>query len=72
MLFMAWEALGRRQLSNPSTPPSHDGRGRDGPGRDGTGPTLEPEQQGLGFLGFGRNWPGLALMAIGAALLLFG
>ncbi|MDK1377692.1 MULTISPECIES: hypothetical protein [unclassified Sinorhizobium] len=76
MLFMAREALGRRQLSNPS-PRSYDGIGQDGIGQDGigqegTGPTLEPEQQGLGFLGLARNWPGLVLMAIGAVFLLFG
>ncbi|WP_331373262.1 hypothetical protein [Sinorhizobium chiapasense] len=61
MLFMAREALGRRNLSNPS--PSS---------QDGNGPTLEPDEQGLGFLGLARNWPGLALMAVGAVLLLFG
>ncbi|WEX88156.1 hypothetical protein PZN02_000616 [Sinorhizobium garamanticum] len=66
MLFMAREALVRRNLSNPS-PPSQDGTDQ-----GGTGPTLEPERQGLRFLGFARNWPGLALMAVGAVLLLFG
>jgi hypothetical protein len=37
--------------------------------RDGT---LEPQHRGLRFLGLASNWPGLALMAFGAVLLLFG
>ncbi|MCA1403855.1 hypothetical protein I6F26_04455 [Ensifer sp. IC3342] len=65
MLFMAWAALGRRNLSKPS-PPSQDGIDQ-----GGTGPTLEPQRQGLRFLGLAQNWPGLVLMAIGAVILLF-
>jgi hypothetical protein len=38
------------------------------PARD----TLEPPRRGVGFLGFGANWPGLLLMAIGAILLVSG
>jgi hypothetical protein len=38
------------------------------PARD----TLEPPRRGVGFLGFGANWPGILLMAIGAVLLLSG
>ena len=35
--------------------------------------TLEPPQpRGLGFLGFGTNWPGILLMAIGAVGLMSG
>ena len=36
------------------------------------GDTLEPTRRGVGFLGLGANWPGILLMAIGAALLLSG
>nr|WP_255647692.1 hypothetical protein [Ensifer sp. IC4062] len=61
MLLMVREALSRRRLSSPS-------RASEG----GAGPTLEPSRQGVAFLGFTRNWPGLALMAVGAVLLLFG
>ncbi|MDK1488470.1 hypothetical protein QN219_00120 [Sinorhizobium sp. 7-81] len=61
LLLMVREALGRRRLSGPSRATE-----------SGTGPTLEPARQGLGFLGLVRNWPGMALMAIGAVLLLFG
>nr|WP_153438905.1 hypothetical protein [Sinorhizobium terangae] len=66
MLFMAREALVRRDLSNPSP------QSQDRIDQGGTGPTLEPKRQGLGFLSLARNWPGLALMAVGAVLLLFG
>ena len=38
------------------------------PARD----TLEPPRRGVGFLGFGANWPGILLMAIGAILLVSG
>jgi hypothetical protein len=44
-------------------------------GRDSSRPvrdTLEPPRRGLGFLGFGANWPGILLMAIGAVLLVSG
>ena len=34
--------------------------------------TLEPPRRGVGFLGFGTNWPGILLMAIGAILLVSG
>ena len=46
-----------------------------GSGSSGSGPgpdTLEPPRRGLGFLGFGPNWPGFLLIAIGAILLLSG
>ncbi|WP_088346854.1 MULTISPECIES: hypothetical protein [Rhodomicrobium] len=35
------------------------------------GNTLEPEQPASG-LGFSANWPGLAMLALGAVLLLVG
>jgi len=44
-------------------------------GRESSQPvrgTLEPSRRGLGFLGIGANWPGIALMAIGAVLLVSG
>jgi hypothetical protein len=34
------------------------------------GPTLEPARRGVRFLGLGSNWPGIAMMAVGAILLL--
>ncbi|MBB2793813.1 UNVERIFIED_ORG: hypothetical protein GGD58_002672 [Rhizobium pisi] len=37
-----------------------------------TGATLEPRRQGLRFLGLSRNWPALAIIAVGALLLVFG
>lgn len=36
------------------------------------GATLEPRRQGLRFLGLSRNWPALAIIAVGALLLVFG
>lgn len=36
------------------------------------GATLEPRRQGLRFLGLSRNWPSLAVIAVGALLLVFG
>jgi hypothetical protein len=47
------EALSRRRLNDP---------------HGETAQTLEPGRQGLGFLGPTRTWPGLALIAIGAAI----
>jgi len=34
--------------------------------------TLEPSRGGVRFLGLGANWPGILLMAIGAALCVVG
>ncbi|WP_208247289.1 hypothetical protein WGT02_25280 (plasmid) [Rhizobium sp. T1470] len=34
--------------------------------------TLEPQHQGLRFLGLSKNWPGLVIIALGALLLAFG
>lgn len=36
------------------------------------GATLEPRRQGLRFLSLARNWPALAVIAVGAVLLVFG
>ncbi|HXV30859.1 MAG TPA: hypothetical protein VD840_11045 [Sinorhizobium sp.] len=62
ILYLAVEALGRRRLSEAPDPSE-----KEDPTR-----TLEPRRQGLRFLGLARNWPGVALMVGGAALLLFG
>ena len=59
ILYMARNAIWRGPLSGPDS--SRPVRG-----------TLEPRRRGLGFLGFGSNWPGLLLMAIGAVLLVSG
>lgn len=61
ILYMAGHAIWRGRLSkSPSLPPA--------PPRG----TLEPPARGVRFLGLGENWPGLALMVLGAILLLFG
>jgi hypothetical protein len=36
------------------------------------GSTLEPRGQGLRYLGIFKNWTGLAIIAAGALLLVFG
>ena len=61
LIYLAGEALRRGRLSGTtgSSPPVRDG-------------TLEPRRHGVGFLGLTTNRPGLALMAIGALLLIFG
>jgi hypothetical protein len=61
LLLLFREALGHRRLSDPHPT-----------GEVGTKPTLEPRGQGIRFLGLGRNWPGLAMIAAGAVLLIFG
>ena len=57
VLFMAAQAIWRGRLS-----------GRQFRSRS-TSDTLEPQGRGSGF-GLVANWPGLALMALGALLLL--
>jgi hypothetical protein len=59
ILYTARTAIWRGPLSGPDS--SRPVRG-----------TLEPPRRGLGFLGFGTNWPGILLMAIGAVLLASG
>lgn len=61
LLYIFREALGRRRLSDPHRSEVTDTR-----------PTLEPSGQGVRFLGLGRNWPGVAMMAVGAVLLISG
>ena len=60
VIFLAKAALDRGRLSGTKEAPADV--------RDGT---LEPQHRGLRFLGLASNWPGLALMAFGAVLLLF-
>jgi len=59
MLLMAFQPIWRGRLS---------GRTRL---RSRPGDTLEPERPAGGF-GIKTNWPGLALIALGAAMLLAG
>jgi hypothetical protein len=61
MLYMAGVALWQKRLSGPTRTPEGQTRG-----------TLEPSPHGVRFLGLTRNWPGMALFAMGAILLLFG
>ena len=60
VLFTAAQAIWRGRLSGPRRAPS-------GVARD----TLEPPNPASGF-GLKANWPGLALIAFGAFLLLIG
>ena len=60
LLYLLREALGGLRLSEPHRSP------------ESGAPTLEPQQQGLAFLGLTRNWPGLCMMALGAILLISG
>ena len=46
--------------------------GSGGTRAEATGPTLEPPGSGISVFGLSRNWPGLALMALGGILLLAG
>ena len=59
VLFTAAQAIWRGRLS-----------GRR-PHSRWTSDTLEPQERGSGF-GFKANWPGLALIALGAILLIAG
>jgi hypothetical protein len=60
VVYMAGQALWRGRLSRPR---------QSLPG----GVTLEPERrEAAAGLGFKANWPGLALLALGAVLLLAG
>jgi hypothetical protein len=60
VLFLANQAIGRGRLS--------------GQGASSSAPvdTLEPPRQSMRFLGMGSNWPGIVLIVVGGALLLFG
>jgi hypothetical protein len=59
MAYMAAAAIYRGRMSDPHRNPG-----------DTTDVTLEPRQRGLSFLGVKANWPGIALFALGAVLLL--
>lgn len=61
LLYLAGQTIwyGRMSGATPSRPVS-------------SGTTLEPPRRGVRFLGLGSNWPGIALMALGAILLLAG
>ncbi|PDS78341.1 hypothetical protein [Rhizobium sp. L43] len=58
LLFLFSSVLGRKP-SNPHQLPQG-------------GTTLEPQRQGLRFLGLSKNWPALAVIAVGALLLAVG
>ncbi len=58
VLYTLWQALGGRPLTDPS---------RLSQGEQ----TLEPRRQGLDFLGLTKNWPGVALMVLGAICVLY-
>ena len=36
------------------------------------GATLEPDRRSMRFMGLSANWPGIALMVVGAVMLLWG
>jgi hypothetical protein len=59
LVYMAWSAIQRGRMSDPSPKQGDVGKR-----------TLEPRQRGLGFLGWRANWPGLVSAAVGALLLL--
>lgn len=59
VLQLFWQALRRRPLSDPHRSAST------------ANITLEPRSQGLRFLGLARNWAGVAMIAIGMAILIF-
>jgi len=59
LVYMAWSTIRRGRMSDPGAKPNDAGKR-----------TLEPTRRGLGFLGWQRNWPGLALTGLGALLLL--
>ncbi|MCT7378424.1 hypothetical protein [Chelativorans salis] len=59
VLYSAGTAIYRGRMSNPH-------RSRAG------ARTLEPKHSGIRAIGLADKWPGLALIVIGAAILLFG
>jgi hypothetical protein len=61
LVYMAGQAIWRGPLSGA-------GRGR----APVSGQTLEPPHRGLRMFGLARNWPGLALIAVGMVLLFAG
>ena len=61
VVYMARMAIFRGDLSGPHAPAYDPGS-----------VTLEPFHRGLRFLGVQANWPGIAMIVLGALLLLFG
>jgi hypothetical protein len=59
-LWTAHTAIFRGELSQPHA------------ATEDAGVTLEPERRGLRFLGLRANWPGIAMMGVGALMLLLG
>lgn len=60
ILYLAGQAIRRGRLS-----------GQDA-ARTALAGTLEPPRRGVGFLGFGPNFPGLLLIVLGGTLLIAG
>jgi drug/metabolite transporter (DMT)-like permease len=60
VVLLANQAIWRGQLSGQETSSSAPAE------------TLEPRRRGMRFLGLGSNWPGILMLVLGAALLLFG
>ena len=59
VVILASQAIWRGQLSGQGASPS------------ASAGSLEPQRQGMRFLGVGSNWLGILLLVGGAALLLF-
>lgn len=59
MLYSVHAVIYRGRMSNPHTTPAE-------------ARTLEPRRSGIRTLGLTDHWPGLVLIALGAAILLFG
>ncbi|BCH24305.1 hypothetical protein MesoLjLc_39620 [Mesorhizobium sp. L-8-10] len=59
LLYLARQSIWRGRMSDPTTSQV-----------ESRSPTLEPARRGVRFLGLGTNWPGLAMMVVGAILLL--
>ena len=59
LAYLAWSAIRRGRMSDPTAKPNDAGKR-----------TLEPQRRGMGFLGWAANWPGLLLAGLGALLLL--
>jgi hypothetical protein len=57
VVYMAAVAIYRGRMSDPGADPSDPA-------------TLEPRHRGVGFLGWKANWPGIAMIVLGALLLL--
>lgn len=68
LVYMAVAAILRGRLSEPAAVST--GPDSPTPNLATPGPTLEPRQPGLRFLGLSQNWPGLLMMAVGVILLL--